>query len=79
MTEDAVRSSDALRDSIKQLSSNVDTAVQKTKEIERYESQIDKQHFEIRKSFAKYTDRIELSSTLLLLNELAGYIARPRQ
>lgn len=73
MTEAAVRSSDALRDSIEQLSSNVDTAVQKTKEIERYESQIDKQHFEIRKSFAKYTDQIE-PSTLLLLNELAGYI-----
>jgi len=73
MTEDTVRTSDVLRDSIEQLSSNVDTALQKTKDIEKYENQIDKQHFEIRKSFAKYTDRID-ASTLILLNELAGYI-----
>jgi uncharacterized protein Yka (UPF0111/DUF47 family) len=73
ITEDLVRSSDALRDSIEQLSSNVDTAIRRTKDIEQYESQIDKQHFEIRKSFPRYTDRID-PSTLLLLNELAGYI-----
>jgi len=73
MTEDMVRISDALRDSIEQLSSNVDTALQKTKDIEKYENQIDKQHFEIRKSFARYMDRID-PSTLILLNELAGYI-----
>jgi predicted phosphate transport protein (TIGR00153 family) len=73
MAEETVRSSDALRDSIQQLSLNIDAAMQKTKEIEQYESQIDKQHFEIRKSFAVYADQIDLS-TLLLLNELAGYI-----
>ena len=73
ITEDLVRSSDALRDSIEQLSSNVDTAIRRTKDIEQYESQIDKKHFEIRKSFPRYTDRID-PSTLILLNELAGYI-----
>jgi hypothetical protein len=73
MSEATVRSSDSLRASIEHLSSNVDTAVQKTKDIEKYESQIDKQHFEIRKSFARYVDQVD-SSTLLLLNELAGYI-----
>jgi len=73
MAENAVRSSDALRDSIEQLSSNVDAAVQRAKEIEKYESQIDKQHFEIRGSFPRYADQID-QSTLLLLNDLAGYI-----
>jgi len=73
MSEEMVSSSETLRDSIKQLSSNVDAALQKAKEIEQYESRIDKQHFEIRKSFAKYVDQID-PSTLLLLNELAGYI-----
>lgn len=73
MSTDAVRSSDALRDSIEQLSSNVDKAMQKAKEIEKYESQIDKQHFEIRRSFHRYADSID-PSTLLLLNELAGFI-----
>jgi predicted phosphate transport protein (TIGR00153 family) len=73
MTEEMVRTSEALRLSIEQLSSNADTALQKAKEIEQFENQIDKQHFEIRKSFPRYTDQID-PSTLLLLNELAGYI-----
>jgi predicted phosphate transport protein (TIGR00153 family) len=73
MAEENVRSSNALRDSIEQSSSNVDAAVQKAKEIEEYEKQIDKQHFDIRESFANYTNQID-SSTLLLLNELAGFI-----
>lgn len=73
MTETMVRSSRSLRDCIEQLGSDVDKAVQKAKEIEQYESQIDKKHFEIRKSFAIYADQID-TSTLLLLNELAGFI-----
>jgi len=73
MTEKMVRSSETLRDSIEQLSSDVNIALQKAKEIEQYESQIDKQHFEIRSSFPRYIDQID-PSTLLLLNELAGYI-----
>ncbi len=73
MSEEMVKSSETLRDGIQQLSSNVDTALQKAQEIEQYESQIDRTHFEIRKSFPKYTDQID-QSTLLLLNELAGYI-----
>jgi len=73
MAEAHVRSSNALRDSIEQLSLNVDTAAQKAKEIEEYEEQIDKQQFDIRKSFASYTNQIDIS-TLLLLNELAEFI-----
>jgi predicted phosphate transport protein (TIGR00153 family) len=73
MAEENVRSSNALRDSIEQLSLNVDAAVQKAKEIEEHEKQIDKQQFDIRKSFANYTNQID-SSTLLLLNELAEFI-----
>jgi predicted phosphate transport protein (TIGR00153 family) len=73
MSEEMVSSSETLRDSIEQLSSNVNVALQKAKEIEQYESKIDKQHFEIRKSFARYEDQID-TSTLFLLNELAGYI-----
>jgi uncharacterized protein Yka (UPF0111/DUF47 family) len=73
MIDAMVHSSKSLRDSIEQLGSNADKAVQKAKETEQYESQIDKQHFEIRKSFARYVDQID-TSTLLLLNELAGFI-----
>jgi predicted phosphate transport protein (TIGR00153 family) len=73
MADELVRSSDALRDSIEQLSTNVDAAIEKTKEIERYEGLVDEQQFEIRKSFVKYVNQID-ASTLLLLNELAGYM-----
>jgi uncharacterized protein Yka (UPF0111/DUF47 family) len=73
MIDVMVHSSRSLRDSIEQLGSNVEKAVQKAKETEQYESQIDKQHFEIRKSFAIYVDQID-TSTLLLLNEMAGFI-----
>jgi len=45
MIDAMVQSSKSLRDSIEQLGSNADKAVQKAKETEQYESQIDKQHF----------------------------------
>jgi predicted phosphate transport protein (TIGR00153 family) len=73
MIDVMVQSSKSLRDSIEQLGSNVDKAVQKARETEQYESQIDKQHFEIRKSFVRYVDQVD-TSTLILLNELVGFI-----